>query len=1195
MGRLVVALACTVLVVGHGFNPTAWAQTPTVDYDDDDDGLIEVITLAQLNAIRWDLDGDGTADDSANATSYATAFPDAVQSPRMGCPSAGCTGYELAADLDFSGSTWASGMGWEPIGASNSVAFTATFDGGAPTYTISDLFINRPSTNEVGLFGYTGLDNEIRNVELLDVNVTGWTYVGALVGWSISPIENSDVAGTVSGGWYVGGLVGLSDRAITVSTASTTVTASGGVSGGLVGYSRFSIGNSHAGGAVNGVGDAGGLVGWNAADISGSSADGIVTATGDVSGGLVGRNEGAEITDSHAGGAVSGVGWVGGLVGLNDDTIKRSTASGPVTGTGDNVGGLVGSNSGLIYNSYADGTVKSSGHQVGGLVGANAAGTLITGSRADGDVGDANSGNSVGGLVGLNNGDVGRSVAGGDVTGAIHVGGLVGRNEGDVWQTVAGGAATGQEQVGGLVGYSNASGTVIESRAGGTVISRDGAAADGDMAGGLVGRNEGTIGASYATGSVNGVDSVGGLVGEHGGTISASYATGNVTGSGDAVGGLVGLARKGDSDASSSSTTASYSTGFVSGSGTDIGGFAGTAETATEAADNPTFTGSYWDTDTSGQSIGVGSDDADGNGSIDGTETATAGVSGQTTAALQAPTQYDGIFADWRVQIPTAHPYPWDFGGTSDYPALRGPAVPPAFAAGTAARTVAEDFAAGIPIGSPLTATDSDGDTVSDELAGAGYKLAGADAVHFSIDAGSGQLLTETVLDYEAPVDADRDNTYEFMVQAHDGEVVAFRNVTVRVTDAGENLLAPTLTGSAAVDYVENGTGTVATYSADDPEDATIIWLPLEGTDARHFAISGGALSFKTPPDFERPGDADDDNMYQVTVVASDGSLSDRLEVTITVTDFDDPPVIRGVDDIRTAENFAPFKPGWSARDPEGATTFTWSVAGTDAEDFDIDSAAGTVTFKNVPDYEAPTDANRDNVYLVRVQADDGTSSELGTFDVMITVTNVNRGARDQWPDQHRRRGEQHRNARRLHGRGPRERNRGSAAALRGRRRPLRAQRHRRALRRDCAGPRGANGHEPEQRLRGYDRSFGRQPRRHAGCDRHRHQRQRAPDYQGARPDHLPGEQHELRGLPLHSRGSRPGRHGYLACPVGAGREPIRARHRRSELQDRARLRHSGRRGREQRVRGHPARLRRRRPYHRAGRDRHGHRRRRAS
>ena len=66
-----------------------------MDYDVDDDGLIEVADLAQLHAIRWDRDGDGT---SANA-GYAAAFPDAAAD--MGCPSGGCTGYELTADLDF--------------------------------------------------------------------------------------------------------------------------------------------------------------------------------------------------------------------------------------------------------------------------------------------------------------------------------------------------------------------------------------------------------------------------------------------------------------------------------------------------------------------------------------------------------------------------------------------------------------------------------------------------------------------------------------------------------------------------------------------------------------------------------------------------------------------------------------------------------------------------------------------------------------------------------------------------------------------------------------------------------------------------------------------------------------------------------------------------------------------------------------
>ena len=66
-----------------------------MDYDADDDGLIEVADLAQLNAIRWDLDGDGVASEAG----YATAFPDAPAD--MGCPATGCTGYELTADLDL--------------------------------------------------------------------------------------------------------------------------------------------------------------------------------------------------------------------------------------------------------------------------------------------------------------------------------------------------------------------------------------------------------------------------------------------------------------------------------------------------------------------------------------------------------------------------------------------------------------------------------------------------------------------------------------------------------------------------------------------------------------------------------------------------------------------------------------------------------------------------------------------------------------------------------------------------------------------------------------------------------------------------------------------------------------------------------------------------------------------------------------
>ena len=993
LAGLLIALISAVLLAGHGFHPTAWAQS-TVDYDDDDDGLIDVATLARLNAIRWDLDGDGTVDDSANATAYATAFPSAMTG--MGCPSEGCTGYEVTADLDFTGSAWASGEGWEPIGAAATSAFASTFGGGAPTYTISNLFIDRPSTaSAMGLFGYTAAGSAIRNVNLEGVDVTAVDYVGGLVGQSISQIDNSSVAGTVDGRWYVGGLAGLSDAAVTASTSSVNVTSSstGGVTGGLVGLSRASITNSHASGTVSGAGWAGGLVGWSQGAISGSSASGAVTATGQTSGGLVGFNDGAPIEDSHASGAVNGVNYVGGLVGSSGnansgDTIDRSTASGAVTGTGGDVGGLAGWNDDDIRDCFASGAVKSDGDRVGGLVGHNASGGWIYDSRAEGDVGEATSpSDSIGGLVGANDGGIAGSVASGAVTSTGDaVGGLVGKNQGRVRWGIASGDVSGGNQVGGLAGHS--ANPIMASRASGTVT------ASGDMAGGLVGRNWNAIGGSFATGGVTGVNSVGGLAGVHAGTITATYASGSVTGSGDAAGGLVGLAPKGATADAASSTTASYATGAVGGTGTNIGGFAGVVETATDTALIASFTDSYWDTSTSGRVIGVATDDADASGSIDGTETATAGVVGKTSTELQTPTGYSGIFEDWNVEIsgPTAHASgPWDFGGTSDYPALRGPTNPPSFPSGTASASITEESVTGIAIGSPVTASASGGDTLS-------YKLVGAGAFHFSIDPETAQLQTKSYLDYENPSDANRDNTYEFMVQARVGETsaflgkaVAFRKVSVQVTDATDNALPPTITGSAAVDFPENGTGAVATYTVNDPENAATAWLPLEGADRRRFEISSdGALSFLDPPDHERPRDAGGNNEYVVTIEASDGRFSAILEVTVTVTNVDEPPVIRGVDDIQTQENFAPFNAGFAARDPEGATTtFTWSLSGTDADDFDIDGAASTVTFKSVPDYEAPTDADGNNVYLVTVQADDGTSSELGTFGVMITVTGV--------------------------------------------------------------------------------------------------------------------------------------------------------------------------------------------------------------
>ena len=128
----------------------------TVDYDTDDDGLIEVSTLAQLEAVRWDADGDGYSD---HGGPLHVGFPNALD--RMGCPSSGCVGYELAGDLDFdtnaSGDAdegdefWNSGHGWVPIGA-DTHHYSAVFEGNG--HTISNLFINSDDITVSAATGY---------------------------------------------------------------------------------------------------------------------------------------------------------------------------------------------------------------------------------------------------------------------------------------------------------------------------------------------------------------------------------------------------------------------------------------------------------------------------------------------------------------------------------------------------------------------------------------------------------------------------------------------------------------------------------------------------------------------------------------------------------------------------------------------------------------------------------------------------------------------------------------------------------------------------------------------------------------------------------------------------------------------------------------------------------------------------------
>ena len=790
------------------------------------------------------------------------------------------------------------------------------------------------------------------------VTATG-SFAGGLVGWNNGPISDSDALNpSVTGVSYVGGLVGQNDgadgaagsNAISGSTASGTVTATGSFAGGLVGSNEGPISDSDAlNPSVTGLNWVGGLVGFNANawSISGSTARGPVTASGSPAGGLVGQNTGP-ISGSSATGTVTGRTWVGGLVGLNNgpisdssalnpsvtgaahvgglvgsnsNTIDRSIATANVTGIPaqamlpSNTGGLVGLNASPIRDSYASGAVQGNNHHIGGLVGQNTADGLVINSRADGAVSvtgvtNSGTGDHMGGLVGDNLGSVTGSVATGAVTGAAHsdrVGGLVGHSRGSISGGAATGAVSGGQQVGGLVGYGANVASITESWASGavTAIADASVGGSGSDVGGLVGWNDGPLGASFATGNVTGVGSAGGLLGRNTGAVVAAYATGHVTVSAhvscpsnscaSVAGGLIGIAVKnlGFSNSTASNVQASYSTGSVSGPSTHVvGGLAGTAQREDAPLENNSavFTNNYWDTQTSERPIGAGSDDEDGNGMIDGTETATAGVTGQTTTALKAPTDYTGIFAAWNVTVPMATARtggPWVFGAATDYPVLRGLGAPPSVPAGTATLSVAEERSAGTPIGSPLTATDADSSTLS-------YKLVGADGSYFGINGMTGQLSTKTLLDYENPVDGDRDNTYELMVQASDGMTVAFWTVSVTLTNVNE---APTISGPATINVDEGHTGTLGMYGTDDPELSLTNWgfigdnSALSGPDSDFFRFDKetGQLTFAAPPDFEGVGGQGVGGQYEVTVNTNDGELHGMLEVTVNVADVEEP------------------------------------------------------------------------------------------------------------------------------------------------------------------------------------------------------------------------------------------------------------------------------------------------------------------
>ena len=311
------------------------------------------------------------------------------------------------------------------------------------------------------------------------------------------------------------------------------------------------------------------------------------------------------------------------------------------------------------------------------------------------------------------------------------------------------------------------------------------------------------------------------------------------------------------------------------------------------------------------------------------------------------------------------------------------------FADDTADREVAENLPVGVNVGARVSATDPDrGDPLTYSILG-GHDL-------FEVDAMNGQLRTKVELDADEGVTSHA-LTVEVsdMLNSSDDEDPAIDDsieVTITVTNVNE---PPMVEGTTAIDHAENeGTALAnASYSATDPEGANIIWS-LGGNDGGKFAISsGGVLSFAAEPDFDARADRNRDNIYEVTVRATeedDGDTQTReltgtLDVTVTLSDFPEPPEIDGPASVMDYPENSPrttvVGSRYSATDPEGAGV-TWSdLSGNDADDFDL-SNNGVLTFKVSPDYEMKHE------YEVTLNAFDGRFT--GSLTVTVTIADVN-------------------------------------------------------------------------------------------------------------------------------------------------------------------------------------------------------------
>ena len=318
----------------------------------------------------------------------------------------------------------------------------------------------------------------------------------------------------------------------------------------------------------------------------------------------------------------------------------------------------------------------------------------------------------------------------------------------------------------------------------------------------------------------------------------------------------------------------------------------------------------------------------------------------------------------------------------------------PAFdASNTATREIAENTATGTPFGGAFPATDPENDTPLT------YSLGGNDVASFNIDTGTGQLKTKADLDFETK------SSYSVTVQVSDGKaadgtaedppvVDTTHAVTITVTDEDDD---GKITFSA--DPPSVGTTLTATLNDDDgvKTSPAVTWVWQSSTDQSNWTIISSATT-----DSITLGTEDVGNYYRATATYDDQKGPEKTATGETTGAVTEAPVTNRnpefPSDAATTRSVAENTPARqnlgapvSATHADSVGTPVYSLGGTDASSFDIDTSTGQLKTKTVFDYE--TDATS---YTVTVSVTDGMDEYSNTdtvvdatIDVTINVTNI--------------------------------------------------------------------------------------------------------------------------------------------------------------------------------------------------------------